>query len=306
MPTKKIALRILAGLIFLAGLAGALASEAKASPEKTYTDSLGQTFVWIPAGTFVMGTPEDEEGREKDEVQHQVTLTKGYYFQDKEVTVGQWRQFAEATGFKTDAETKGGAIVLIEKDVDKLGRGKVWEQTEGYYWDNPGFPQKDNHPVTCVSWRDVQAYTEWLSKKEGKTYRLPTEAEWEYACRAGTKTRYFWGDEVDCDKAIFGNSWVNECKREDPIHTLPVGSYAPNAWGIYDMHGNVWEWCHDWKVDYPPGPAVDPKGPESGENRVVRGGSWWSFSRWCRCGLRTFNSPDRRLNTLGFRLVIVE
>ena len=264
-----------------------------AAPGQKWESSIGMKFVYIPSGTFTMGSPAAEEGREKDEVQHQVTLTKGFYMQTTEVTVGQWRVFVKETGYKTDAETKGGAFVL--KDGE-------WKTREGYYWDNPGLMQTDEHPVTCVSYADIRAFVEWLNSKEDFIYRLPTEAEWEYACRAGTTTRFHWGDKADCEKADFGNSWTNECKRKKPIKTVKVGSYGPNPWGLYDMHGNVWEWCADWDAPYPAGDVTDPKGPPSGEKRIVRGGSWWSYSRFCRSACRVNNSPDRRFYTLGFRL----
>jgi len=255
----------------------------------------GMTFVTIQPGSFMMGSPSDEEGRDKDEeTPHRVTLTGGFHMQTTEVTVGQWRAFVQETGFKTDAETGGGA---------KTMKDNKWKMRDGYYWDNPGFPQSENHPVTCVSWKDIQAFIAWLNQKTQKTFRLPTEAEWEYACRAGTSGRFHWGDQVDCSLANFGNSWTDECKREEPFHTRPVGSYPPNPWGLYDIVGNVWEWCQDWYAGYPTVAVTDPAGPEFGERRVVRGGSWWSYSRYCRSAARAWCGPEDRWFTLGFRLV---
>jgi formylglycine-generating enzyme required for sulfatase activity len=265
----------------------------RAEAQEQITPLPGMTFVSISPGSFTMGSPEDEEGREADEVQHQVTISQGFSIQTTEVTVGQWRTFVEETGYESTAE-KTGAMALEDGE---------WKVRKGYDWKNPGFPQSDNHPVTCVSWDDTKAFAEWLSEKAGGTFRLPTEAEWEYACRAGTTTRFHWGDKMDCDKANFGNSWSNECGRKEPLRTVQVASYPPNAWGLYDMHGNVWEWTNDWFAPYQEGSATDPKGPEWGERRSVRSGSWWSYSRYCRSAVRVRNSPDQAFQTLGFRLV---
>jgi formylglycine-generating enzyme required for sulfatase activity len=251
-----------------------------AGPEPRITNSIGMTFVYIKPGTFMMGSPLYETGRDNDETQHQVTLTKGFYMGETEVTVGQWRTFARDSGYRTEAETGGGAFVNIS--------GK-WEKKEGYYWDNPGFAQSENHPVTCVSWNDAQAFIRWINSKEGADYRLPTEAEWEYAARAGTQMARFWGEDPDqaCDYANVadhtewsGRKWNNphNC-RDGHWFTAPVGSFRPNPWGLYDMIGNVWEWCQDWKGDYPTSSVTDPTGPYSGSNRVNRGGSWGNFAR---------------------------
>ena len=140
--------------------------------------SINYKMVYIPPGEFMMGSPEDEEGRYSDEKLHRVRITRGFYMGVTEVTVGQWKRFVEETGYRTQAEREGGAWIWTGK----------WEKKKGYYWDNPGFSQTDDHPVTCISWYDVQKFIEWLNKKAGKQiYRLPTEAEWEYACRAGTR-----------------------------------------------------------------------------------------------------------------------
>ena len=167
----------------------------------------------------------EEKGRDEDENQHQVSLTRVFYMQTTEVTVGQWRVFVRDTGFKTDAETKGNAWIWIDR---------AQQLREGYYWDNPGFPQSDSHPVTCVTWNDAQAFIKWLNEKEGKTYRLPAEAEWEYACRAGSTARFNWGNRPDCSRANYGNGWSKECKGRNPMGTTKAGSFEPNPWGLYD------------------------------------------------------------------------
>jgi len=262
-------------------------------------NSFGMEFVYIPPGTFMMGSsisPSEVEKRYggkakwyKDEhPQHRVTLTSGFYIQMTEVTVGQWRAFIQDTNYKTEAETGGGAWVWT---------GKKWEKKSGYYWDNPGFSQAEDHPVTCVSWNDVQKFIQWLNQKEGETYRLPTEAEWEYACRAGSTTPFYFGS----DKGRLGEYawyWNNSGKK-----THAIAQKKPNAWGLHDMHGNVWEWCHDWYGDYPSGFVTDPKGPSGGSLRVIRGGSWYGIPRFVRSANRGRNDPGNRCSLLGFRLL---
>jgi formylglycine-generating enzyme required for sulfatase activity len=270
---------------------------AKTSTKPVIETSLGMKFVYIPPGTFDMGSPEKEEGRDgEEEVQHRVTLSRGYYMQTTEVTVGQWRAFVRDTGYRTDAENKGSAYIWIEG---------AQQEKKGYYWKKPGFQQSDDHPVTCVTWKDIGAFIGWLDAKEGKTYRLPTEAEWEYACRAGTTTSYYWGNKADCSKANYGNGWSDECKGKNPEGTAKVSSYPPNAWGLFDMSGNVWESCGDWYGDYTKGHVTDPKGPSKGEKKVVRGGSWLIHSRYCRSAARAWNGPNNPYANLGFRLVLV-
>ena len=174
----------------------------------------------------------------------------------------------------------------------------------------PGFEQTDQHPVVNVSWNDAVAFAEWLSRKEGKTYRLPTEAEWEYACRAGTTTRYFCGDDAE-GLAEVGKrrGWdgpgkvsrldVTIAARDGFVYTAPVGRYRPNAWGLHDMHGNVWEWCWDWYgADYYKALTRGrPAGPLEAADRVIRGGSWSSDPRHCRSADRSRHragGPEQR------------
>ncbi len=282
------------GVLFVCLAIIGVHASTRAEPPKQISPLPGMTFVYIPAGSFAMGSPPDEKGREEDETLHQVTLSQGFYMQATELTVSQWRAFVEDTGYQSTA-LETGCMVLEDGE---------WEVGKGYDWRNPGFLQEDDHPVTCVSWEDAQAFAAWLSEKAEGAFRLPTEAEWEYACRAGTDTRFSWGNKADCDKANFGNSWTNECGRKEPLRTVKTGTYPANPWGLYDMHGNTWEWTGDWFAEYPEGPAIDPAGPERGERRAVRGGSWWSYSRYCRSASRVRNSPDQAFQTLGFRLVM--
>ncbi len=230
----------------------------------------GMKFVWVPPGDFMMGSPEDEPGRNDRETLHKVILTEGFYMQSTEVTQAQW---------------------------------------EAVMGSNPSYFKEcgPDCPVESVSWEGAQAFIKKLNDRGGDyEYRLPTEAQWEYACRARTETAYNWGNESDCTKANYGNGlFFSECKDVNPGKTVEVGSYPPNFWGLYDMHGNVWEWCSDWFGYYPAGPATDPLGPESGADRVIRGGSWNDYAGLCRSAFRHHISPDYRYQSLGFRVVAV-
>jgi formylglycine-generating enzyme required for sulfatase activity len=228
-----------------------------------------------------------------------------------EVTVDNFRQFVKDTRYKTEAEKdrKGG-----------WGYNPKSGHCEGrkprYNWRNPGFPQTDDHPVLNVTWNDAVAFCQWLSRKEGKTCRLPTEAEWEYACRAGTTTRYSNGDDpeglakvakVTSDKGRTAFPAVQNLmvlQGEDDRFTAPVGSFPPNRFGLHDMHGNAWEWCADWYGEdyYSRSPVDDPPGPDSGTRRVRRGGGWNSFPLWPRSSFRNWNTPDSRCVNLGLRI----
>jgi formylglycine-generating enzyme required for sulfatase activity len=194
--------------------------------------------------------------------------------------------------------------------------GKFEGRRAEYTWKNPGYLQGDDHPVVNVTWNDAVAFCEWLSKKESKVYRLPTEAAWEHACRAGTTTHFHSGDDKETlvkvaniadakgklqfpdwdDFAIFG--------RDGYTFTAPVGSFQPNAWGLHDMHGNVWEWCNDWHGEdyYKKSPRDDPQGPADGELRVRRGGAWHTYPLYVRAAFRNYNTPHTRYLNLGFRV----
>ena len=232
-------------------------------------------FVYIFPGSFMMGSPSGESGRDSDETQHRVTLSKGYYMQTTEVTQGQWER---VMGNNPSKFTNCG----------------------------------DNCPVEQVSWEDCQEFIRKLNGMEGANkYRLPTEAEWEYAARAGSRTRYFWGDDATCSRMMYENdpgSSEDKCvdyfrsRGLTPDSTAPVKRFSPNAWGLYDMHGNVWEWCQDWKGDYPSGSLMDPTGPSSDSYRVFRGGGWYGVARYCRSADRGRYEPGARDDDLGFRV----
>jgi formylglycine-generating enzyme required for sulfatase activity len=241
-----------------------------------------------------------------------VRITQPFYLSAHEVTVGQFRRFVTATGYKTDAEKDGEG-------------GSGWNETEGkfegrkpqYSWRNPGFSQTDEHPVVNVSWRDAVAFCEWLGRQDGGTYRLPREAEWEYACRAGSTNAFWNGDDVE-SLATIGNimdasakaKWRNYpnlsyVERSDGfVFTSPVGNYPSNGFGLYDMHGNVWEWCSDWYGAYPDVSVSDPEGPIEGSRRVFRGGGWSNVAANCRSAVRSWNAPSHRRFDLGFRLAL--
>ena len=238
---------------------------------KQYTNALGMDFVYIPAGTFMMGSPSNEYKRRSDEPQHEVTLSTGYYIQTTEVTQGQWRK------------------VMGENPSE---------------FDNCG----DNCPVENITWFEIQDFIGKInSRAGGRVYRLPTEAEWEYACRAGTDTPFAFGNCLSTNEANFsGMRPYADCPHlgGERSRTLPVASLQSNPWGIYDMHGNVWEWCQDWKGHYPSRPAVDPVGPSSGEVRIYRGGSQNDPAHFCRSAMRGRYKPYNRSGSLGFRLVM--
>ncbi len=236
------------------------------------------------------------------------------------MTVGQFRRFLEASDYTPESEADGTGGYGFNPDYDPQtsARGDAFEgRHPKYSWRNPGFRQDDDHPVVNITWNDAVAMSRWLSRKEGKAYRLPTEAEWEYAARAGTRTRYSSGDDPESLLKV-GNTFDAGTARHWPhwkayAHassdgfdfTAPVGSFAPNALGLYDMHGNAWEWCADWHADdyYVKSPVDDPQGPASGTVRVRRGGSWHTWAFYARSSYRNWNAPDTRYTLVGMRLL---
>ena len=230
------------------------------------TNSLGMKFVLIPPGTFLMGSPKEEKYRYRDETQHKVTLTKGFYMGVYAVTQEEWQ-----------------AVVDNNPSVFKGQR---------------------NLPVDAVCWEDCDSFVSILRKKDEKPYRMPTEAEWEYACRAGTTTMFHFGNTISTDKANYddetgyGTQKKGLCRQK----TIPVGSFPPNAFGLCDMHGNIREWCADWYGDYSQDDTVDPVGPLNGHDRVLRGGSWGDGPVYCRSAFRHHLDPQRHCHDLGFRV----
>jgi len=274
-------------------------------------------LVQIPAGKFSMGSPETEKDRKEDETQHEVTISKPFYMGVPHVTVDQFAAFVKDSGYKTDAE-KAGSSLGIENRDGVLSPKKM----DGCSWRNPSFNQKGDHPVVQVSWNDAKAFCDWLSKKTGKTVALPTEAQWEYACRAGTKTAYPWGDNPD-DGTGWANGADQSFKKTVPnapagmkvfnwddgfVYTSPVGSFKANAFGLYDMIGNVGQWCGDCYGNCEKGAATDPTGAGTGSynHRVHRGGSWCNGPTVFRSAYRNLGyAPGRREVNIGFRVVVV-
>ncbi|AVP57289.1 formylglycine-generating enzyme family protein [Pulveribacter suum] len=326
-------LRGLSAALYCAAAQPALAQPA-ALPARI-TNSLGMAFVLVPAGSFVMGSDEAPQtlARDYPEMQakrftdladeaprHRVVITRAFYLGQHEVTVEQFRRFIEASGYRaeSDADGTGGYGYNPDYDAATTTRGDAFEGRDTRYsWRNPGFAQEGNHPVVNVTWNDAQALAAWLSAREGHHYRLPTEAQWEYACRAGSGTRYAHGDDprgllasanvFDEDSAANWPRWRRQALlgHDGYPFTAPVGRFAPNAFGLYDMSGNAWEWTADWYGEdyYARSPALDPAGPTSGHVRVRRGGSWHTWPLYARCAYRNWNTPQTRYPLVGMRLV---
>ncbi len=265
-------------------------------PGDLYTNSLGMKFVWVPPGTFLMGHSVSDPERASNETQHKVLLTRGFWLGVHSVTQQQWHKV--------------------------MGK-------------NPSRFQGETRPVEGVSWQACQVFCGKLGLLDGKSYRLPTEAEWEYACRAGTRTRFSFGETLSPDQANFDGtpelaqaglspaslppvellktmltsaaSGLARAILQPRLYraeTTPVGSFPGNAWGLFDMHGNVWEWCNDWYGDYPSQETSDPQGPATGTGRILRGGSWFSRSRTCGSATRSQDTPGSSDDRSGLRVVL--
>ncbi len=301
----------------------------------------------IPAGSYIRGRHKSIEknfsydhayDRWEELQTHPVRITKPFYISASEVTVEQFRQFVEATGYVTTAEQGDTAAVGFRfEESERPIEFDPFRSDAGFNWKHPGFEQTDDHPVVCVSWKDAQAYCEWLSRSGGRKFRLPTEAEWEYACRAGEQEAFWWGnayrgtihERANIANAELEKAHVNLGLRHwlfnlasDPgdeyVYTAPVRSFPPNRWGLYDTHGNVWEWCQDTYVEtsyrelrskdarvaHPL--AVDPVCNDSwnefGDWRVIRGGSWYSSPANSRSDLRCYYDAPHSACYLGFRV----
>lgn len=268
-----------------------------------YTNSIGMQFKLIKPGAFAMGSPDNEPGRFNDEDQHTVKITQGFFMQTTEVTLGHFRKFVEETGYKTEAEKGRGCWVL-----NRVG---LWEEQKQVDWSSSVLGQKkgDNYPAACISWNDAYEFTKWLSRKEGKEYSLPTEAEWEYACRAGGSKPFGHLDCLNSNKANFSGAgaFFKQCeKTRSKTQDGPVtaGAISPNKWGLYDMHGNLLEWCRDWYDKYNKKITSDPKGPTNGMERVLRGGHWSIDLNGLRAAKRWRLPPDTASDVIGFRVVL--
>ncbi len=338
--------------VWIASVFVAVAPSAVAQEQAT--DSVGTKFRLLEGGSFIQGTSGGENvlkrsfplstagqfyGNAEDPA-HVTWITKPFYLAETEVTVGQFRSFVEDTGYETSAERGDTQMVGWEPTpADKpLYQSHDFLRNAKFSWKNPGFRQADSHPVVGISWTDAKAFCKWLSNKDAVQYRLPTEAEWEFACRAGTATWFSFGDKARGVVHRFGNLGNVELERHrkhaaerqwllnwdsDPedghVFTAPVGSYEANPWGLRDMHGNVWEWCEDlWldtiykdyrrpRYDQPDKVAVDPVNsdrPQTPANdfHTIRGGSWFNGDLIARSANRTYWDRQDAACYVGFRL----
>jgi formylglycine-generating enzyme required for sulfatase activity len=231
-----------------------------------------QAFRWCEPGTFLMGSPKDEPERESfgnDETQHKVTLSRGFWIADTPVTQVFWK-------------------AVMGKD-----------------YQNPSRFKGEDLPVENVSRKDAKTFIDKMNGLKAElNLCLPTEAQWEYACRAGSTAPFCWGNQIDSTLVNFDGNYPynNGLKSEFRSKTITVKDLPCNDWGLYQMHGNVWEWCEDWFGNYPLGPVTDPQGQESGKYRVLRGGSWYNGGRRCRSACRHHYNPSDRIGSYGFRL----
>lgn len=274
---SKRAVLVMAGILALLIIAAILFTVMQNQPVLP-VGSIDFNMVEIPGGTFTMGSPENEAGRDSNEgPQHQVTVSP-FYMGKYEVTQEQWR-----------------AVASLPKVNIKLQS-------------NPSNFKGDNLPVEQVSWEEAMEFCTRLSKATGESYRLPTEAEWEYACRANTKTPFAFGETITTEQVNYnGNNLdANTPKGKVRFKTTPIGSLgAANGFGLFDMHGNVYEWCSDWYSEtyYNQSPSADPMGPSTGAHRIIRGGCWASSAQYLRSAYRIGSAPDYRNSVIGFRLV---
>jgi sulfatase modifying factor 1 len=265
-----------------------------------------QDFSKIPGGEFTIGSPESEVGRQKDEIQHRARVSD-FYMSKYAVTVAEFRKFIEASNYQTDAEKGSGSWIFYGVNVLKKAEVNWRHGVSGSLRSQ----SEDNHPVLHVSWNDAVAYCQWISQKTGRQFRLPTGAEREYACRAGSQTPFNTGENITTDQANYDGNYPYNHNKKGAYrgNTVAVDSFAPNTWGLYNMHGNVLEWCSDWYgLNYyadckTAGTVINPVGPATGLTHVLRGGSWNDFARRCRSASRDSGTPEFRSNYTGFRLV---
>ncbi|WP_051677190.1 formylglycine-generating enzyme family protein [Maridesulfovibrio frigidus] len=317
--------KLILGILLSVFAVGCQTSQAQKTAQRDGENKIesatAMELVWIPGGCYQMGQTESEkawlvkeEGQGtydksfSNELPRHEVCVDGFWMGKYEVTREQFQKFIQATGYQTDAETDGWSWKWNNDQ-------KKTVKTDGVHWNREYSGRQGSHPVTYVSWNDANAFAKWLSQKDGVTYRLPTEAEWEYAARGGTQTMRFWGDDEEnaCEyanlndqdsKAVHTFSWRHFiCSDGYALHA-PVGSYKQNPFGLHDMLGNVWEWCQD---------GYDPKAYSSngrdnpfvkdGAKRVIRGGSWSYKASFLRSAYRGKDTPEFRRSNLGFRIV---
>lgn len=348
VPVTMRGLAVLVVVLTLVASAG----QTRSAEVDAATNSIGMRLIRIPAGKYVRGAIHGDQLRKNHPFStgatgahdarpaHRVEISRAFSIGATEVTVAQFGTFVQATSYRTSAERSGkGALRFIAGAAAGIARFQCKSTCN---WRAPGFPQQDSSPVTCVSWQDAQAFCRWLSSRERKTYRLPTEAEWEYAARAGSTTSYLGGNDPG-SAYTYGNVADAALESAHPgmtrrqriagldgpgdgfAMTAPVGSFRANAWGLYDTQGNVWEWCSD---KYHPGYyseltgvtvmhndpdrlplIVDPRGPEQtlheefGDWRAIRGGAWCTSPITSRSASRSFAEAEDAACYTGFRVV---
>lgn len=305
--------------LFVTEVLDALIDLTEDSSTRSFVNSVGMKMLRIPAGAFIMGSSEADiawamttlaqnqpVSLENEYPFHKVRVSRPFFMSETEVTVGQFQGFVEATGYVTDAEDSGGGQVFDT-------RNNRFEVKQGSSWKNPGWTTSPDQPVTMVSYNDAQAFVEWLSAKDKLPYKLPTEAQWEYAARGGLPFPQFpWGDAVpDGRKANYSDrntsfEWRDRDADDGYKFVAPVGSYPANGYGLHDMAGNVIEWVRDHYGEnyYRFAPEVDPEGPGHGENRVTKGGDWTFGAVSLRCAFRGWSSPDLAFYNTGFRVIV--
>ena len=273
--------------------------QAGGAARETWDHPDAPVLVTVPAGSFLQGSPETEAERFPGEaIQRPATIRYAFALGKYTVTRGEYARFVEDSGYRSQTICRG-----YTGETELLPR---WH----FSWRRPGFDQTDRDPAVCIGWYDAKAYVDWLSRRTGHTYRLPTEEEWEYAARAGTRTARWWGDDpaAGCDAANgadlsakdrFTDWEVANC-RDGALFTAPVGSYRPNGFGLYDMLGNVWQWVEDCAAD---GSAGSEEPGQTCPRRLMRGGSWHSHPRYVRSAVRRVDGAESGYAAYGFRVV---
>jgi len=270
----------------------------------TYIDAKEATLFKEPAmaritsGSYIMGSYYGD----KDETPpHKVIIDYDFEIAKYEITVEDFKRFIKSTGYVTDAEKHNSCYTWID---DK------WIYTTGVSWKNPNYPQKDTHPAVCISWNDSAQYIKWLNEQTNKNYRLPTEAEWEYVAKAGTYSKWSFGNDkknlkfyANMADKLSPYTW-KEKWNDGYKFTAPVGSYKPNQLNVYDMYGNVWEWCEDWySKNYRNTPTNgSTNNINNSDKKVFRGASWINFPTSTRSANRFADVPSSRYNVIGFRI----
>ena len=280
-------------------------------------NSLRMDMVLVPEGSFRMGSSmaaEDLSMRfggpaswfDPEFPEHPVRISRPLYMSTCEVTVGRFRVFVEETGYRTDAEKGGQSFESGKRGGYSLLADRKWGWRDEATWRRPGFDQTEDDPVVMVSWNDADMFCKWLSARDNRDYRLPSEAEWEYSCRAGKGSMFWWGEDFDQrDMEEREETKLVSWSALTEGHTRAVGRFRANTFGLHDMAGSVWEWCNDWydRSYYAGSPSVDPQGPPTGMYRVIRGGARHDNPRYCRSSCRNGYRPAGRHGLIGFRIV---